>query len=498
MGVWICPSFLDDELSQQNPTMAPPPQQKGKFRPRKPPKPITAGASTGSGTQSSGTGGGGGKASSGAKGKGGSGGRGGGRGGRGGRSGGRGGGRGGRGRGRQAMPRGGAVFFTGSDPSSASSNKKSAAASRGILRGAKRVGAGADGKPRPKGSILQQSRLANKDAEEVIVGELDEAIGASQGKSSKILDGPAFSGPSMFDDDDANKTASSSHFSIAETYDSDSSVEERRVAKQRRGRRPHTLQPTQLPFPVTQAPLGIGEATQRLPLYPDSGLLQTVSVEAPVSSPFADTSVAANKKSEQDSWFLFQFPTRLPLEPAPIAPSSGALDPMMTISSSSLPVAPPVGSDDAIPMQGVDNHDGTGSAVAFASEVSTPPVVANSFDNALTQRAGKLGKIRVYKSGKTVLDMGNVRAMRCLFCARGSLFDKQHTDSHTCRAQKFSLLPTQVQLDISEGLSCGFHQQAVLINPLEASYVELGEVRKTVVVTPQVENAFAKHTGQAV
>ena len=78
------------------------------------------------------------------------------------------------------------------------------------------------------------------------------------------------------------------------------------------------------------------------------------------------------------------------------------------------------------------------------------------------------------------------------------LFLTNNTPTHTLAARKFSLLPTQVQLDISEGLSCGFHQQAVLINPLEASYVELGEVRKTVVVTPQVENAFAKQTGQAV
>jgi len=45
-------------------------------------------------------------------------------------------------------------------------------------------------------------------------------------------------------------------------------------------------------------------------------------------------------------------------------------------------------------------------------------------------------------------------------------------------------------MNVSEGLPCGFSQQAVLINPEETSYVILGDVQRTVVVTPDVEGTF--------
>lgn len=46
-------------------------------------------------------------------------------------------------------------------------------------------------------------------------------------------------------------------------------------------------------------------------------------------------------------------------------------------------------------------------------------------------------------------------------------------------------------MNVSEGLSCGFQQQAVAIN-LEngGEYVPLGHVKRTVVITPDLKGAF--------
>lgn len=46
-------------------------------------------------------------------------------------------------------------------------------------------------------------------------------------------------------------------------------------------------------------------------------------------------------------------------------------------------------------------------------------------------------------------------------------------------------------MNITEGLPCGFIQQAVAIDAEESTYVPLGNVKKTVVVTPNVEGAFS-------
>lgn len=45
-------------------------------------------------------------------------------------------------------------------------------------------------------------------------------------------------------------------------------------------------------------------------------------------------------------------------------------------------------------------------------------------------------------------------------------------------------------MNVTEGLSCGFVQQAVAIDTNKGKYVPLGDVKKTVVVTPDVEHAF--------
>jgi hypothetical protein len=261
-------------------------------------------------------------------------------------------------------------------------------------------------------------------SDEVIVGELDEAIGGGLKANMANSDDYDDSGrPSLYQDETA--AAPNPSFSIADTYDSDSSAEERKVRRQKPSYNA-LLQPSRLPFPEAPVPVGIGPAPERQALYDFSA--DSTSDGLPVSSPFVDVRDEKNKKREQESWFLFQFPTRLPFDTV-VAP---------TVVSSAV-----VSNEEIIPMN-----------TSEVSEVSIPLVLPNSFDNTMGSKAGKLGRLLVYKSGKTVLDMGGTK------------------------------------LIVSEGLPCGFAQQAVAIDTENSNYIPLGLVRKTVVVTPNVESAF--------
>ena len=75
---------------------------------------------------------------------------------------------------------------------------------------------------------------------------------------------------------------------------------------------------------------------------------------------------------------------------------------------------------------------------------------------------GKYGKIVVYKSGRTELVVGGGDSGR-----------------------------PEVRMLIHEGLQCGFRQEAVSIDPEEATFVPMGDVGKALVVVPDVERAFA-------
>ena len=50
-------------------------------------------------------------------------------------------------------------------------------------------------------------------------------------------------------------------------------------------------------------------------------------------------------------------------------------------------------------------------------------------------------------------------------------------------------------MNVSEGLPCGFVQQAVAIDTEEGNYLTLGAVKKTVVVTPDIDQAFSVDDG---
>lgn len=41
-------------------------------------------------------------------------------------------------------------------------------------------------------------------------------------------------------------------------------------------------------------------------------------------------------------------------------------------------------------------------------------------------------------------------------------------------------------MDVNEGLTCSFHQQVAAVNVEEGSYVTLGNVNRSVVITPDL------------
>eukprot|EP00934_Nitzschia_sp_Nitz4_P002617 Nitzschia sp. Nitz4//scaffold55_size114948//109095//110312//NITZ4_003929-RA/size114948-processed-gene-0.85-mRNA-1//-1//CDS//3329554614//2607//frame0 len=402
--------------------MPPPPSQKGKFKPRKPVKKPTRSAaasveeaspvsstvafapSTDNATRR------GERRDS----------RGDSTGGRGGRGGG-----GGRGRGRGPIPSG-RVFFTGAEKSNAAATAK-----RGDTATAKSA---------------KKDEQQSQSTEEV-VGQLETAIGSGATGKSSILDGRTnFMGfDDEFDRDGMHGPADSSGLPVnGIMYDSDSSEEEERASKKKQDST--IIPPLELPFPTKALPTGIGASSRPVAYQAPSSAegteidaFQTVSET--IESPFVDTQVEESVAQEKDSWFLVQFPTRLPpLEPNAATipqPAYSAEDPMSDI--------PPTETNEVDPLD-------------LISDVVTPPVLPNNFDNKLKQTAaGRIGRIVVYKSGKTVLKLENSNET--------------------------------VLMNVNEGLTCDFLQQAVLIDTKESSYIELGDVHKSIVVTPDLSTA---------
>lgn len=350
--------------------MPPPPSQKGKFKPRKPVKKVTKpGAAAAAAIQPS-------EAPSSAAaaafnptydrgGRGGRGGR--GRGADGGR-----GGRGGRGRGRAPLPQGKVFFTAGAKQETGAAKKRVSAATR------------------------MQNREV--DPSEEVVGQLDAAIGTSTGKQSdggkkSILDSMDYEDQDQYAEPQPGRGGKG--FTLEGVfYDSDSSEEEER---NKRRVRQTTVKPVELPFPIVELPLGVG-AKGRPVMYDipqtkavsSDPSLQEHDMQIPESgySPFVDLKQKGALEWEQDSWFLVQLPTRLP----PL--------------QQNVPEGPAPGSDNDEPVTTDEVTSAEANPMQIISEVVTPPVVSTSFDNALVNSVpGRLGKLVVYKSGKTVLVM---------------------------------------------------------------------------------------------
>lgn len=405
--------------------MPPPPAQAGKFKPRKPVKKVRPGEASGvvpdaassasnltvafapstdnnasrSDRRSSGRDGGG-------------------RGDRGGR------GRG-RGRGRAPIPSG-RVFFTGGEKPLSSSAKRKSAVDPSI------------GKPKSK----------DQEATEEVVGQLDTAIGSSK-------DGKAGYFGGNYDEDyeqsNFNEQAEQVGLGVGGfMYDSDSSREEERAKG--RTQEYSSIDPLELPFPSQPLPIGIGAAERPHAYESDTPSADRVSSEQAVGtinqhlpepslSPFVDSREADKLTWEMNSWFLVQFPTRLP----PLQPRA--------------PDGPTAAFSAEDPIDDVNVEDPNQQPTI--SEVVTPPVAAKTHDNVLTSvAAGRIGKIIVYKSGKTVLKM-------------------EGADGRS-----------SILMNVNEGLTCSFLQQVVVIDPDDAKFVALGNVSKSIVVTPDLESAL--------
>jgi hypothetical protein len=54
-----------------------------------------------------------------------------------------------------------------------------------------------------------------------------------------------------------------------------------------------------------------------------------------------------------------------------------------------------------------------------------------------------------------------------------------------------SFFHLQVRFNVTEGLSCGFLQQVVTTDTDKGNYTELGEVKKSIVVSPILDSAFS-------
>lgn len=337
--------------------------------------------------------------------------------------GGRGEGRGGRGgRGRGVVPSG-RVFFTGSEKSASTTTKRKAATA--------------------------EEREKKKETENIeeVVGQLDIAIGGTNESKGPIDKLSRSEGrPVGYDDNEAPQYGSVSMSLQGVTYDSDSSKEE--DSGKNTGGKTSRLPPLELPFPTQPLPVGAGEL-QRPVAYTSSASLATADTPTESSrtvSPFVTDQEAENSTLEKDSWFLVQLPTRLP----PLK-STAAEDPEPAYSTGD-----PM---DDVPTTNAEDNSLFGGGV---SEVVTPPLVENSHDNTLTNTAkGKLGKIIVYKSGRTVLKMEGPEGC------------------------------PPILMDVNEGLTCSFLQEAVVLNPQEGKYVGLGKVKKSMVVTPDLTTAYA-------
>ena len=398
-------------------------------------------------------------------------GRGGGRGSNGGR------GRGGRGgRGKFIAPTGQA-FFTGNAIATGTSNASAAAAGTRAARGGHgpvdSISA-ATGPTAPKYTVTREAaksaaaaaRAREGEGEEIVVMEMDlddddNDEGKKKKKSVLEQDRPEREGPSLYDDEVEETVVDMDAFE----YDSDSSIEEE---KQRR--KGHVGQfrmaPTQLPFPVAphqQAMYDCQDATKNTSLIEEkksadvemstekqqsSSLLSDPVLE----SPFIDLNTATEdlKQLELDSWFLMKFPTRLPHLNNSV---SGGSNPN---------VKKEISEGDEPDFVGSSNEVNNNMMSATVS-VGEGPSTATGYDDTLKDiPPGRYGRIVVRKSGRTELIVGG-------------------GDSGE----------PEVRMLVHEGLQCGFRQEAVAIDPDESTFVTLGNVNKSIVVTPDIEKAFA-------
>lgn len=327
-------------------------------------------------------------------------------------------------------------------------------------------------------SMAAAARAKAGEGEEIIVAEMLDLDDADEdaGKKRSVLDGPSgsrFDGmPSLFDDENnevKGEIMPPEHHGISDAflYDSDSSAEERRATRRREhGDRSggFRLPPMQLPFPVAagyqQTMYDCQDAAVKGEEKKDdadnnrgAAMSSSKLSDPPLQSPFLDLDSVSQemKRMESDSWFVMKFPTRLPhLETQSASDKKVAFD-EGGIGSADGPAVGSLTKAEISTMQGT----ATPSAGASSSGVL-------GYDDTLKDAAaGRYGRIVVRKSGKTELVIGGGEGQG-----------------------------PEIRMLVHEGLQCGFRQEAVCINPEEATFVSMGDVDKSLIVTPDIERAF--------
>jgi RNA polymerase III RPC4 len=409
----------------------PPPSQAGKFKPRKPAKRISvvigAGAVPDAAPSSSSlvaaAGGHGSRAGRGSGGRG--------------RDGGR--GSSSSSSSRAPMPQGKAFFTAQPAPAAAASSRQrrsaGAAAETTTQQQQQEQQQQRAGRQQPgtagRGSVLREGMT-----EEEIVGTLDEAVGSNVPATVKIdstfskgdTAQSAFERALMGGED--NVFAGHNQGPDGYLYDSDSSRDEDDAKSHwRSNKRRETTHQQQLPLTLPFPPVG-GVDDSRGALYP---LQNDTSVQRqlkPQHSPFlvpdAKNKNKAALEAERDSWFLVQWPTRLPpIQQQHAAPKS---------KDDNMVVDDEAAAGDAAVGKGTTTHEET-------AMVATAPVQLNAFDNVLTNAVpGRVGKLKIYKSGKSVLVLEGPDGAPAV---RPSVHDGAFR-SHTCRGSHYSHADTLV------------------------------------------------------
>jgi len=313
-------------------------------------------------------------------------------------------------------------------------------------------------------SKRSSSKKDNEEVEEIVVAELmdvdEEDVDVGKKKKS-VLDGPSTSqrrDGSMFDDNDQNFEYSEmvDHSGLANQYlyDSDSSAEEERA--KRRGDTGGGLIPVQLPFAIDPNQQTMYDCQEDNEEEKKSDTDNTTAVSSftsklsdpPLQSPFLDLETVSDelKKMESDSWYLMKFPTRLPH----VDTASSSRKKVAAIKKE-INDAQSNNKPDMVGSSSIDTNMGEVGSLSTAQS-------ALGYDDTLKDLpSGRYGRIVVRKSGKTELIIGGGEGEE-----------------------------SEVRLLIHEGLQCGFRQETVSIDPDEATFVSFGNVKKSLIVTPNL------------
>ena len=317
-----------------------------------------------------------------------------------------------------------------------------------------------------KSSAATRSKKDNGEEEIVIdMMDLDDDTHDDAPKKKSVLDGPS---KSSYDENQYQNMEKESdaveYDSVSNTYmyDSDSSIEEDRNKKKQDG----SLKPIQLPFPSAphqQTMYDCQEVTDGEEKKSDFGVaasstsMSSKLSDPPLQSPFLDLESVSDelKQIESENWFLMKLPTRLPQ--VGVSSSSAAIasnKKKVTAIKKELNEESASSRPDTVGSSNFDTSTG-GDGVSATNASSDQQ---RGYDDTLKDTsAGRYGRIVVHRSGKTELVIGG---------------DENGPE---------------VRLLIHEGLQCGFRQEAVSIDHDNEAFVSLGGVKKSLVVTPNID-----------